>query len=69
VVIDADKALEMMQDKSNADRNDQSGTVPMPSMSPASSAAEGATPAPAEKDDPMKALLDAVKADQKASGK
>jgi TRAP-type mannitol/chloroaromatic compound transport system permease large subunit len=74
VVIDADKALEMMQDKSNADRGDPSA-LPMPSMAPgsAASAAEGAEAAEGTEDadandDPMKDLLDAVKTDKKASG-
>ncbi len=59
VSIDADKALEMMQDKSNAGRS-------APAALPADAAGSAATapaPAAAEKDDPMKGLLDSMKKD------
>ncbi|HEY6134064.1 MAG TPA: TRAP transporter large permease subunit, partial [Rubrivivax sp.] len=60
VTIDADKALEMMQDKANADRA-APGLPADPSSTPAS-AAPGA--APANEDDPMKGLLDSMKKDE-----
>jgi TRAP-type mannitol/chloroaromatic compound transport system permease large subunit len=58
VSIDADKALEMMQDKSNAGRAASAAL-------PADAAGSAAAPAPAdaEKEDPMKGLLDSMKKD------
>jgi TRAP-type mannitol/chloroaromatic compound transport system permease large subunit len=59
VEIDADKALQMMQDKANADRR-------MPSTQtlevPGSAASDAAAPS-ADKEDPMKGLLDSIKKD------
>jgi TRAP-type mannitol/chloroaromatic compound transport system permease large subunit len=67
VEIDADKALQMMQDKSTADRaapSTQTLEVPGAPGSAASDAAgAGATPA-SEKEDPMKGLLDSMKKDE-----
>jgi TRAP-type mannitol/chloroaromatic compound transport system permease large subunit len=57
VAIDADKALQMMQDKSNADR-DQKPAIPA-ELAPSS----GAAPASSEKEDPMKGLLESIKKD------
>ena len=59
VAIDADKALEMMQDKSNAGR---SGPAALPADASGSAAT---TPAPGagDKEDPMKGLLDSIKKD------
>jgi len=59
VDIDADKALQMMQDKSTADR----GTPTLPGVGGASaaSAAEGAG---GQEEDPMKGLLESMKKDQ-----
>jgi TRAP-type mannitol/chloroaromatic compound transport system permease large subunit len=62
--IDADKALEMMQDKANSDRGSPSPPtleVPGTPGTPASDAA-GAAPN-ADKEDPMKGLLDSMKKD------
>ncbi len=61
VAIDADKALQIMQDQSNRGRGE-------PSALPALEAAPGAASAPsggsAGQDDPMKALLESMKKDR-----
>jgi len=59
VAIDADKALEMMQDKSNADR---AAPAALPSDA-AGSAATTPAPGAGDKEDPMKGLLDSMKKD------
>jgi TRAP-type mannitol/chloroaromatic compound transport system permease large subunit len=59
VTIDADKALEMMQDKANADRAVPEAPV-VPGSAPAS-AAPGAGAASTEAEDPMKGLLESMK--------
>ena len=61
--IDADKALQMMQDKSNADRAGQSNAPLHMPATPGSAASEAAG-AGSEKDDPMKGLLDSIKKDE-----
>jgi hypothetical protein len=63
VAIDADKALQMMQDKSNADRAAPSALPLEVPGAPASAASEGAG-ASAEKEDPMQGLLDSMKKDE-----
>jgi TRAP-type mannitol/chloroaromatic compound transport system permease large subunit len=59
VDIDADKALQMMQDKSTADRG--AAALPADAGASAASASEGAG---SEKDDPMKGLLESMKKDE-----
>jgi TRAP-type mannitol/chloroaromatic compound transport system permease large subunit len=59
VEIDADKALQMMQDKANSDRGTPS-TQPL--EAPGSAASDAAAPS-ADKEDPMKGLLDSIKKD------
>ena len=61
--IDADKALQMMQDKSNADRAGQSNAPLQMPAAPGSAASEAAG-AGSEKEDPMKGLLDSIKKDE-----
>jgi TRAP-type mannitol/chloroaromatic compound transport system permease large subunit len=62
VEIDADKALQMMQDKANSDRGTPS-TQPLEAPgAPGSSASDAAAPS-ADKEDPMKGLLDSIKKD------
>ena len=61
--IDADKALQMMQDKSNADRAGQSNAPLQMPAAPGSAASEAAR-AGSEKEDPMKGLLDSIKKDE-----
>jgi len=67
VEIDADKALQMMQDKSTADRGTPS-TLPLEVPgAPGSAASDGAgagAPPAGEKEDPMKGLLDSMKKDE-----
>jgi TRAP-type mannitol/chloroaromatic compound transport system permease large subunit len=63
VQIDADKALESMTESSNAARDSGSGAasaVPAMPGAPAASGAEGGS----EKEDPMKGLLESMKADE-----
>ncbi len=66
VEIDADKALQMMQDKSNADRGARSDAPPQIPSAPGSagSAAGDGAGASSEKEDPMKGLLDSMKKDE-----
>jgi TRAP-type mannitol/chloroaromatic compound transport system permease large subunit len=59
VEIDADKALQMMQDKSTADRG--AAALPADAGASAASASDGAG---SEKEDPMKGLLESMKKDQ-----
>jgi TRAP-type mannitol/chloroaromatic compound transport system permease large subunit len=59
VEIDADKALQMMQDKSNSGR---AGPAALPSDT-AGSAATTPAPGAGDKEDPMKGLLDSIKKD------
>jgi len=59
VDIDADKALQMMQDKSTADRG--AAALPADAGASAASPSEGAG---SEKEDPMKGLLESMKKDQ-----
>jgi TRAP-type mannitol/chloroaromatic compound transport system permease large subunit len=59
VDIDADKALQMMQDKSTADRG--AAALAADAGASAASASEGAG---SEKEDPMKGLLESMKKDQ-----
>ncbi len=64
--IDADKALQMMQDKSNADRGSRSDAplqIPAAPGSAGSAAGDGAG-ARSEREDPMKGLLDSMKKDE-----
>jgi TRAP-type mannitol/chloroaromatic compound transport system permease large subunit len=64
--IDADKALQMMQDKANADRGaPQAPTLEVPGTpGAAASDAAGTGAAPdTDKEDPMKGLLDSMKKD------
>jgi len=63
VEIDADKALQMMQDKSNADRGAPS-TLPLEVPGAAGSAASAGAGASTETEDPMKGLLDSMKKDE-----
>ena len=62
VQIDADKALESMQESSKAGRDSSGAASAVPTMpgAPAASGAEGGS----EKEDPMKGLLDSMKADE-----
>ena len=60
VQIDADKALESMSESSNAARDGMAGAASAVPGAPAASGVEGG----AEKEDPMKGLLDSMKADQ-----
>ncbi len=63
VQIDADKALESMTESSNAARDSGSGAasaVPTMPGAPAASGAEGGS----EREDPMKGLLESMKADE-----
>jgi hypothetical protein len=62
VQIDADKALESMTESSNAARDSGGAASAVPAMpgAPAASGAEGGS----EKEDPMKGLLDSMKADE-----
>ena len=62
VQIDADKALESMQESSKAGRDSSGAASAVPAMpgAPAASGAEGGS----EKEDPMKGLLDSMKADE-----
>jgi len=63
VQIDADKALESMTESSNSARDSGSGAasaVPAMPGAPAASGAEGGS----EKEDPMKGLLESMKADE-----
>jgi hypothetical protein len=63
VQIDADKALESMTESSNAARDSGSSAasaVPAMPGAPAASGAEGGS----EKEDPMKGLLESMKADE-----
>ena len=59
VDIDADKALQMMQDKSIADRD--APTLPLDPAAPAASATDGEG---SGQEDPMKGLLDSMKKDE-----
>jgi len=61
VEIDADKALQSMQDSSNAARDGGAASAaPTLPGAPAASGAEGG----GEKDDPMKGLLESMKSDE-----
>jgi hypothetical protein len=63
VQIDADKALESMTESSNAARDSGSGAasaVPTMPGAPAASGAAGGS----EREDPMKGLLESMKADE-----
>ena len=66
VEIDADKALQMMQDKANSDRGTPStptlGVPGAPASAASDAAGAGAVPT-ADKEDPMKGLLDSMKKD------
>jgi TRAP-type mannitol/chloroaromatic compound transport system permease large subunit len=59
VAIDADKALQMMQDKSEAPARG----APPASVGGMASGADGASGSSAEREDPMKGLLDSMKTD------
>jgi TRAP-type mannitol/chloroaromatic compound transport system permease large subunit len=63
VEIDADKALQMMQDKSNADRGTPS-VQPLEVPGTPASAASDSAGASADQEDPMKGLLDSMKKDE-----
>jgi TRAP-type mannitol/chloroaromatic compound transport system permease large subunit len=63
VEIDADKALEMMQDKAQSDRGAPSTqTLEVPGAPGTAASSSGAAP-DSDKEDPMKGLLDSMKKD------